>query len=123
MHGKERAIARPIFHHLGLALKPAMNLDTDQLGTFSGEIPRRGALLEVALRKARLGMRAPGLPLGLAGEGTFGPHPAVPFFRRAWSCWSWSTNNAAWRFTRVSWLRRRTSRITSLRRMAMPDLF
>jgi hypothetical protein len=25
-------------------------------------------------------MRAAGLPLGLASEGTFGPHPAVPFF-------------------------------------------
>lgn len=37
-------------------------------------------MLEVALRKARLGMRAAGLPLRLASEVTFGPHPAVPFF-------------------------------------------
>ncbi len=80
MHGKERAIAPPFADHLGLIVRPALGLDTDQLGTFSGEVPRRGTMLEVALRKARLGMHIAGLPLGLASEGTFGPHPAVPFF-------------------------------------------
>lgn len=80
MHGKECAVAPPFGDHLGLTVRPSVGLDTDQLGTFSGEIPRHGTMLEVALRKARLGMRAAGLPLGLASEGTFGPHPAVPFF-------------------------------------------
>ena len=32
---------------------PAVGLDTDLLGTFSGEIPRQGTMLEVAVRKAR----------------------------------------------------------------------
>ena len=31
------------------------------------------------MRKARLGMSATGLRLGVASEGTFGPHPVVPF--------------------------------------------
>ena len=54
-------------------------VDTDQLGTFSGEIERVGNQLDTALSKARLGMTALGLPLGLASEGSFGPHPHVPF--------------------------------------------
>ncbi|WP_407529351.1 DUF6671 family protein [Methylobacterium oryzisoli] len=79
MHGKAQAIAPPFADHLSLIVKPSVGLDTDQLGTFSGEIPRQGTMLEVAVRKARLGMHAAGLPLGLASEGSFGSHPAVPF--------------------------------------------
>lgn len=55
------------------------DLDTDRLGTFTGEVARVGTPLEVARRKARLGMTATALPLGLANEGSFGPHPALPF--------------------------------------------
>ena len=36
-------------------------------------------MLDAATRKARLGMSVMGLPLGIASEGTFGPHPAIPF--------------------------------------------
>ena len=80
MHRKEEAIAPALSATLGLVVVPAAGLDTDQLGTFSGEIARQGTMLEVAVRKARLGMPGAGLPLGLASEGSFGPHPAIPFF-------------------------------------------
>jgi len=63
----------------GLIVTSTPGLDTDQLGTFSGEIPRDGTMLDVAMRKARLGMNAAGAPLGLASEGSFGPHPAIPY--------------------------------------------
>jgi hypothetical protein len=79
MHRKEEAIAPAMLSTLGLIITPTAGLDTDQLGTFSGEIPRDGSMLEVAVRKARLGMSAAGVPLGLASEGSFGPHPAIPF--------------------------------------------
>lgn len=79
MHRKEQAIAPALIAILGLLVVPAPGLDTDRLGTFAGEIPREGTMLEVAVRKARLGMSATGLPLGIASEGTFGPHPAIPF--------------------------------------------
>jgi len=79
MHAKERAVAPAFMDELGLTVVPSAGLDTDQLGTFAGEIPRRGTMLEVAVAKARLGMAATGLPLGLASEGSFGPHPVVPF--------------------------------------------
>ncbi|WP_018406922.1 DUF6671 family protein [Methylocystis rosea] len=79
MHRKEEAVAPALMSALGLIVTSTPGLDTDQLGTFSGEIPRNGTMLDVALRKARLGMSAAGVPLGLASEGSFGPHPAIPY--------------------------------------------
>ncbi len=79
MHRKEEAVAPALMSTLGLIVTSTPGLDTDQLGTFSGEIPRNGTMLDVALRKARLGMSAAGVPLGLASEGSFGPHPAIPY--------------------------------------------
>jgi len=70
MHAKEQAIA-PLPRALGLAVIVPPQLETDQLGTISGEIERPGSPLEVVLRKARLGMTAAGLPLGLTSEGSF----------------------------------------------------
>jgi hypothetical protein len=77
-HGKERAISNAFRRHLGAEIEVA-DIDTDKLGTFSGEIEREGNPIEVALRKAKLGIRSTGLGRGLANEGSFGPHPAVPF--------------------------------------------
>ena len=54
-------------------------LDTDQLGTFSGDIARLDPPLETAIKKARLGMSHTGTPLGIASEGSIGPDPIVPF--------------------------------------------
>lgn len=78
MHGKEAAIAPVLLERLGLALSTAPDLDTDTLGTFTGEIPRTGAMRDAAVAKARLGMAATGLPIGIASEGSYGPHPHVP---------------------------------------------
>jgi hypothetical protein len=57
-HGKDRAIARPFRASLGLVITVKDEIDTDQLGTFTGEIERVGTPREVAIRKARLGMEA-----------------------------------------------------------------
>lgn len=78
-HAKERALAWPLSRGLGLSLRVPAGLDTDTLGTFTGEIPREGTPGEVVRRKARLGMAAAHLPIGLASEGSFGPHPVMPF--------------------------------------------
>jgi len=80
MHRKDEAIAPALMAALGLSVVNAPELDTDQLGTFAGEIPRRGNMLDTAIAKARMGMEAAGLPLGIASEGSFGPHPLIPFF-------------------------------------------
>ena len=39
MHGKEAAIAPVLLERLGLAVSTAPDLDSDALGTFTGEIP------------------------------------------------------------------------------------
>lgn len=78
MHGKERAIA-PALAPLGIAVEVA-SIDTDAFGTFSGEVPRAGTPLEAARRKIEAGMAArPDATLFLATEGSFGPHPHLPF--------------------------------------------
>ena len=56
----------------------ASNVDTDLLGTFSGDVERKGTAVETAIQKARLGIEATGIPLGIANEGSFGPHPQIP---------------------------------------------
>lgn len=78
-HGKDVACGRPLRRAVGVELVVPVALDTDELGTFSGEIPRVGTPESVCLQKARLGMAVTGLRLGLASEGSFGPHPFVPF--------------------------------------------
>ena len=78
-HGKERAVAPALERLPGLSVVVPSGIDTDALGTFTGEIPRRGSMQEAAIAKARLGMRLTGLPLGLASEGGYGPHPSAPF--------------------------------------------
>ncbi len=78
-HGKAVACGRPLRRALGVELVVPDDFDTDALGTFSGEIPRQGTPEAVCLHKARLGMAVTGLRLGFASEGSFGPHPFVPF--------------------------------------------
>ncbi len=77
-HGKIPLIAPPLERDIGLRVE-AVAVDTDSLGTFTGDIPRQGSPLETAVAKARLGMDATGRALGLASEGSIGPHPAMPF--------------------------------------------
>lgn len=79
MHGKDAAIAAPFRDCLGLQIFTPPGLNTDALGTFTGEIPRVGTITEAALRKARLGMAAVGDAIGIASEGSYGPHPHLPF--------------------------------------------
>ena len=79
MHGKEIAIAPAFRDRLGLAVELASGIDTDALGTFTGEIPRAGTIREAAMAKAHLGMAESGLAIGIASEGSYGPHPTIPF--------------------------------------------
>lgn len=78
MHGKERALA-PAFDRLSVRLIVPAGLDTDRFGTFSAETPRQGDMEQAARAKIEAAMAATGLPVGLASEGAYGPHPAVPF--------------------------------------------
>lgn len=78
MHGKAAVIAPP-FAALGIGVEVPEGLDTDRFGTFSGEVARAGTMEQAARAKAKAAAAATGLPVGLASEGAYGPHPAVPF--------------------------------------------
>ncbi len=77
-HDKLPLIAPPLADAVGLRVD-AVAVDTDSLGTFTGDIPRQAPPLDTAIAKARLGMSAAGQTLGLASEGSIGPDPAMPF--------------------------------------------
>ena len=76
-HGKE-SIFGPAFAEIGIDVIVA-EVDTDRFGTFSSEIERHGSPRDTAEQKARAAIEVSGLPIGLASEGSFGPHPATPF--------------------------------------------
>lgn len=76
MHGKERAVA-PALRPLGLDLLVPDAIDTDALGTFTREVPRAGTMEDAAIAKARLGMELTGCSIGIASEGSYGPHPQL----------------------------------------------
>ncbi|MCL7745513.1 DUF6671 family protein [Halalkalibacter alkaliphilus] len=78
MHDKRQAIGKPFNDLLGVSIKVPEKINTDLLGTFSGEIERELTPLETLRKKARMGMDELGLPLGLASEGSFAPHRYFP---------------------------------------------
>lgn len=79
MHGKEKMIAPLLTRELGLSCLLAHGLDTDQFGTFSGEIHRQGSPLEAARKKALAALAGTPHSLAVASEGSFGPHPHLFF--------------------------------------------
>jgi hypothetical protein len=80
MHGKERAIGPVLEQGLGLRVALAIGLDTDRFGTFSRDIERTGFQLDAARAKIAAGFEyAPYARVGIASEGSFGPHPYTPF--------------------------------------------
>ena len=72
-------LVKPFFEQLVDCEVFEEKLDTDQLGTFSGEIERTEPPRETAIRKAKLGMSATGARIGIASEGSIGPDPAIAF--------------------------------------------
>lgn len=78
-HEKEKFLA-PLFNtRLGVTCRVAINLDTDQLGTFTGEQPRLLEPQAAARRKCELALELENADLALASEGSFGIHPLNPF--------------------------------------------
>lgn len=79
-HAKSIAVAPPFSLTLGAGVLE-LPLDTDTLGAFSGEVARRADALACARRKCEWGLEVlgPKAEFGLASEGSFGPHPLIPF--------------------------------------------
>lgn len=77
-HAKSIAIA-PSFLDVLSAEVAEFAVDTDKLGTFSGEVERDGNALDCCKIKCELGLSLSGESYGLSSEGSFGPHPYIPF--------------------------------------------
>lgn len=78
-HQKESVIA-PLFE-TAFDVRPIVpaDFDTDQFGTFSGEINRAGNAHETVRMKINKALELTGESLGIGSEGSFGPHPQVGF--------------------------------------------
>ena len=80
MHGKERVVAPLLLRALGLRVRLTPGIDTDLFGTFSRDIERTGSQLDAARAKIAAAFEiSPGERVAVASEGSFGPHPQIPF--------------------------------------------
>ncbi|MED5510044.1 MAG: DUF6671 family protein [Pseudomonadota bacterium] len=73
-HRKSYQLA-PVLYDIGIELVEIDFFDTDELGTFSGEIERQLSPRECALIKAKKAAELSGLNVGLGSEGSFGGGP------------------------------------------------
>ncbi|MBZ1348750.1 MAG: hypothetical protein KY053_00720 [Candidatus Liptonbacteria bacterium] len=81
MHKKEHVIAPLLEQQLGVTTVVADGLNTDKFGTFTREIKRIDDQLETARKKAYAAMELTKTDLAIASEGSFSPHPSVPFIQ------------------------------------------
>ncbi|MEB3336169.1 MAG: DUF6671 family protein, partial [Leptolyngbyaceae bacterium] len=79
MHHKETVIAPILEQELGVKAIVPQNFDTDALGTFTREIERPADQVSTARLKAEQALDLTGETLAIASEGSFGPHPQMPF--------------------------------------------
>ncbi len=71
MHGKERQVAPAFADELGARVIAPDGIDTDQFGTFTGEVTRTLTPMAAATAKARLAMSVAGVRYGLASEASY----------------------------------------------------
>ncbi len=78
-HEKEKVIAPLLEKKLGVFCFINDDFDTDVLGTFTGEIERQLDPIATVRQKCLMAMELSNCDLGVASEGSFGPHPTVFF--------------------------------------------
>ncbi len=79
MHGKESVITPILEKELGVKCFVVKNLDTDTLGTFTGEMDRKADPISTARIKCNMAMEITNCDLAIASEGSFGAHPGIYF--------------------------------------------
>jgi hypothetical protein len=78
-HRKESVIAPILEKELGVSCFVDETFDTDVLGTFTGEVERQLDPISTAREKCLQAMKINDCELGIASEGSFGPHPSLFF--------------------------------------------
>jgi len=81
-HEKEKVIQPILENALIVDCFVPSNFDTDQWGTFSGEIERNEDVLNTLRKKCLNAMKENNCDLAIASEGSFGAHPSI-FFAHA----------------------------------------
>lgn len=79
MHQKELVIGPALNQAMGMPYCLPVQLNTDQLGTFSGEIERILSPLDAARKKCQMALELSDAEFAVASEGSFGPHPTFFF--------------------------------------------
>jgi hypothetical protein len=70
-HGKETAFAPAFARWLGASVRASTRLDTDALGTFTGDVPRSLSPRDAAVAKATGAAVELGTPFGVATEASY----------------------------------------------------
>lgn len=78
-HKKEAIIGPRVSEFLGVLPFVSSEFDTDQFGTFTGEIERKTDALATARMKCLMAMQKTCCDLAIASEGSFGMHPSYYF--------------------------------------------
>jgi hypothetical protein len=78
-HQKEKVLAPILEAELGVICFINESFDSDTLGTFTGEVERELDPIATARKKCLLAMQLSSCDLGVASEGSFGPHPSLFF--------------------------------------------
>lgn len=78
MHGKEQVIGPLLETELGMRPEVFADLNTDEFGTFTREVDRPADQITTARLKIQAALDRSGATLGVASEGSFGPHPVSP---------------------------------------------
>ncbi|MCC5639546.1 hypothetical protein LC593_27720 [Nostoc sp. CHAB 5844] len=79
MHEKEKVISPLLEQELGIKTIVPSNFNTDAFGTFTREVKRPGTQIDTAKLKAEIALKMTGETLAIASEGSFVPHPLVPY--------------------------------------------
>lgn len=78
-HEKEIVIGPALEKSFGMECSVSENLDTDLLGTFTGEVERILTPVEAARQKCILVLEECDADFAIGSEGSFGPHPTLYF--------------------------------------------
>ena len=79
MHKKEEVMASLLEEKVQMRILVPDNFNTDQFGTFTREIKRLVNQTEAARFKAKKALEITGETLAITSEGSFFPHPNLPF--------------------------------------------
>lgn len=103
MHQKEQVIAPLMEQKIGVKCMVPKNFNTDVYGTFSGEVPRKIPAIDSARIKCLHAMKIEGCDLGIASEGSFGPHPNLYFVYANEEILLWIDKKNNLEITHVEW--------------------